>query len=111
MDPSKPTEQHWQDLADLLGLPPDKAVASSKPAPPPIAPVPEESPRTLPESTAAAVPPMEAEQTRYEPIPEDASAAWEAEFEAADDDTAVVDDAEPADDTLSGDMEATVTRE
>src|SRR5436190_21404923 len=114
MDDSKSTNKNWQDLADLLGLPSDKPAPPPPPkaAPAPVAPPQEEAPRTVtPEPAAPPAPTIEAEQTRYDPMPEDAGPGWESELESGEgegegeDDTAIVDDAEASDDTVSGEAE------
>ncbi|HZZ77201.1 MAG TPA: hypothetical protein VFE62_01705 [Gemmataceae bacterium] len=76
-------DDHWQELADLLGLPEGEkpaAASSPKEPPPPVAP----APRELDEDRPAAH--VEEEQPRLEPMDEDAL-VHEAEFDDLADET------------------------
>jgi hypothetical protein len=109
MEDPKQGEQHWQELAELFGLAPEKPAA--KPAAPiPVAreearstPAPKPVEEIAPMASREPEPPRyeEEETSRLEPEPEETQ-GWEAEFDADDpDDTAIVDEQSLADDTAA----------
>ena len=110
MENSKEKDDRWRELAELLGLPPDKAGAKSAALPPPApkpvpAPPAEEAPTTRHAAPVESeAPPRFVEETpRMEPIAEDAGSTWEAEFEGEDDAT-IIDEGTPLDEeSLRGD--------
>jgi hypothetical protein len=99
MDDPKQQEDHWRELAELLGLSDDappvaKKEPSAPPAPPPETPAIKayEEPRSIPEHAARIVevtprPPIDDEQDAHT-IPmlrEEPETDWESEFEDEDD--------------------------
>ena len=99
MDDQKQQEDHWRELAELLGLPDNAPPAAKKVPPAPPAPAPEppvikayQEPRSIPEHGASIV-----EETPHRPIDDEQDAPtipmlreepqtdWESEFEDEDD--------------------------
>ncbi len=99
MDETPIQDERWRELADLLGLPPEKSTTSAKPAPAP-APRTEEPPGPPPVISEAAQPPpveFEEESPRMEPAADAAEASgadWEADFDSEEEDTAI-DESQP----------------
>jgi hypothetical protein len=99
MEDPKQGEQHWQELAELFGLPPEKPTTPPARSAPAVREEPRNAPPPKPEAVEAPIvsrepemPRYEEETSRLEPEPEE-SLGWEAEFDADDpDDTAVVDE-------------------
>src|SRR5690349_8619924 len=81
MDESKQSDQHWSELADLLGLPPEKTNKPVAVPPAPAARPPAEPPvREAAEPAPAAPMPFEEEPRSFEPAPADDGNSWEGEF-------------------------------
>ncbi len=81
------TDDHWRELADLLGVPGDNPAKASPPMPPRKTEAPPSSaPREFEEERPI---PHVTHQPRLEPIADEASPGWESEFDDTGDDTAI----------------------
>lgn len=96
MEDPKRSEQHWQDLAELFGLPPEKT--ESKPASAPVAPAAKPVEQVAPVEEPAEFAPMQNEEATEEVLAEEGG--WEEEFDADSEETRVVDVDELADESV-----------
>jgi hypothetical protein len=82
------TDDHWHELAELLGLPAGEAAAKEQA---PASPVNWEmpAPPASPDVEAERLSPRVTDEVRLEPMAEEAPPGWESEFDEGDDDTAI----------------------
>jgi hypothetical protein len=131
MDDPKQQEDHWRELAELLGLSDDappvaKKEPSAPPAPPPETPAIKayEEPRSIPEHVARIVeetprPPIDDEQDAptIPMLRDDPATDWESEFEDEDDtpleepEEAVAEETEAAEEEHAGKPSAAAEEE